>query len=166
MSANATIRNGTAADVDAVLALNQDEAKWTSNMTRAGMEALVGYACLFLVVEVDGAPAGFVIMIASDSAYPNENLAWFRERYAGFWYVDRIVISKACAGAGMGRKLYERCFEAARQNGVDQVVCEYSTEPMNEGSAAFHRAMGFTAVGRKTDIANGGKQVSMQSRPL
>jgi ribosomal protein S18 acetylase RimI-like enzyme len=44
-------------------------------------------------------------------------------------------------GDGLGQALYERFFEEARTNGRTVVRCV--TSPVNEGSLAFHEAMGF-----------------------
>ena len=148
-----------------VLALNQAEAKWTSDLSLVQLRELGGYAALFDVVEVRGNVAGLLLVMADDSAYPNANLNWFRERYARFWYVDRIVVERSAAGRGLGRILYEHCFQRAAEHDKEVLVCEYSIVPMNEGSAAFHRRMGFRDVGTRSDNASG-KRLSMQLRDL
>jgi predicted GNAT superfamily acetyltransferase len=45
-------------------------------------------------------------------------------------------------GTGLATELYERFFTVARANGRTLVRCV--TSPLNEGSIAFHRALGFT----------------------
>ena len=44
-------------------------------------------------------------------------------------------------GSGLGRALYERFFERMRGDG--RTVVHAMTSPINTGSLAFHRAMGF-----------------------
>ena len=56
-------------------------------------------------------------------------------------YVHFVGVSPSERGSGLGRELYERFFEAARAEGRRAVSCV--TSPANEGSIAFHRAIGF-----------------------
>ena len=44
-------------------------------------------------------------------------------------------------GEGIGRTLYERFFDEVREQGRSVVRCV--TSPANEGSVAFHEALGF-----------------------
>jgi ribosomal protein S18 acetylase RimI-like enzyme len=44
-------------------------------------------------------------------------------------------------GEGLGRTLYERFFDEARAQGRSVVRCV--TSPLNQGSLAFHEALGF-----------------------
>ncbi len=161
----ASIRRGQATDRDVVLALNQEEAKWTSDLDVASLARLIEYSRLFDVVTEAQVVAGFILVMTADSDYPNDNLNWFRSRGQNFWYVDRIVVSSTYAGRGFGRQLYEHLFALAKANGISSIVCEYSLAPLNEGSAAFHERLGFVEIGRRTDTANQ-KQVSMQQRKL
>ena len=52
-------------------------------------------------------------------------------------------VSPEHRGGGLGRRLYERFFEDARAAGRTRVTCV--TSPANEGSVAFHEALGFTS---------------------
>lgn len=156
------IRDGSDKDLPDVLALNQIEAKWTSDLTSTRLASLIGYANIFVVAEVEDQVGGFLIVVAGTSDYPNDNLSWFWNRIENFWYIDRIVVSQSFSGMGIGKSLYNHAFELASQQRIDAVVCEYSTVPMNEGSAAFHRRVGFEEIGIREDLANG-KVLSMQS---
>jgi ribosomal protein S18 acetylase RimI-like enzyme len=56
-------------------------------------------------------------------------------------YIHLVGIDPAYRGRGMGRELYRRFFDTARQQG-----CRYVraiTSPANTGSVQFHRRMGF-----------------------
>jgi len=55
--------------------------------------------------------------------------------------VAHVGVTPEDRGDGLGRALYERFFEEARTNGRTVVRCV--TSPVNEGSLAFHEAMGF-----------------------
>ena len=56
-------------------------------------------------------------------------------------YIHFVGVSPEHRGGGLGRRLYERFFEDARAAGRTRVTCV--TSPVNEGSVAFHEALGF-----------------------
>ena len=58
-------------------------------------------------------------------------------------YIHFVGVSPEHRCGGLGRRLYERFFEDARAAGRTRVTCV--TSPVNEGSVAFHEALGFTS---------------------
>jgi ribosomal protein S18 acetylase RimI-like enzyme len=78
------------------------------------------------VAEADGELAGFLCGFRSQT-YDDEA------------YVHFVGVDPAQRGAGLGRLLYERFFEAVRPRSVVRAV----TSPVNERSVAFHQAIGF-----------------------
>jgi predicted GNAT superfamily acetyltransferase len=94
-----------------------------------------------------------------------DELAWFRDRYRRFVYVDRIVGAAAARGRGLARALYADLFRRAEDTGHDVVVCEVNLDPPNPSSDALHAALGFAEVGR-TAIHGGRKVVRYLSRAL
>ncbi len=74
--------------------------------------------------ELLGFVCGFLSQTADDEAYIH---------FVGVTPEDR--------GEGLGRALYERFFDEARANGRSVVRCV--TSPLNQGSLAFHQALGF-----------------------
>ena len=60
---------------------------------------------------------------------------------SGEAYIHFVGVDPAWRGQGLGQALYERFFSAARARGAKSVHC--ITSPVNKGSIAFHRAMGF-----------------------
>jgi GNAT superfamily N-acetyltransferase len=56
-------------------------------------------------------------------------------------YIHFVGVDPAWRAAGLGRALYERFFDAVRALGCSEV--HGVTSPVNAGSIAFHRAMGF-----------------------
>jgi predicted GNAT superfamily acetyltransferase len=56
-------------------------------------------------------------------------------------YIHFVGVTPEDRGEGLGRTLYERFFDEASANGRTLVRCV--TSPSNEGSLAFHEAMGF-----------------------
>ena len=74
--------------------------------------------------ELLGFVCGFLSQTADDEAY-----------------IHFIGVTPEDRGDGLGRALYERFFAEARANGRTSVRCV--TSPVNQGSLAFHEAMGF-----------------------
>ena len=56
-------------------------------------------------------------------------------------YIHFVGVSPAMRGQGVGRALYRKFFDAAVARGCTEVQC--LTSPVNPGSIAFHRRMGF-----------------------
>ena len=54
-------------------------------------------------------------------------------------YIHFVGVDPAHRGRGLARELYERFFAAVAPRTIVRAV----TSPVNEGSIAFHRAMGF-----------------------
>ena len=81
--------------------------------------------------ERDGELVGFLVGLRSQSR-PGEA------------YIHFVGIHPAERGRGLGRRLYERFFAAARAQGCDLVRAV--TSPVNQGSVRFHQRMGFDIV--------------------
>jgi ribosomal protein S18 acetylase RimI-like enzyme len=56
-------------------------------------------------------------------------------------YIHFVGVRPDRRGTGLARELYDRFFAVARAHGRTLVRCV--TSPVNEGSVAFHRALGF-----------------------
>ncbi len=59
-------------------------------------------------------------------------------------YIHFVGIDPGWRGAGLGKALYARFFEAAAALGCSEVHCV--TSSANKGSIAFHAALGFEAL--------------------
>jgi len=81
-----------------------------------------------LVAEEGDELAGFVCGFLSQTA-PEEA------------YIHFVGVAPEHRGGGVGRMLYERFFDEVRDAGRSIVRCV--TSPVNEGSVAFHEALGF-----------------------
>jgi predicted GNAT superfamily acetyltransferase len=103
------------------------------------------------VAERDGELAGFLVGFLSQS-----------EPEAA--YVHFVGVSPAERGSGLGRELYERFFAVARSHGRRTVSC--ITSPWNEGSQAFHRAIGFEASEPRSDYDGPGLDRIVLTRAL
>ena len=155
------IRAATSADFESVLALNFESERFLSPLTPARLDVLHQQACLHQVIEIDGKVAAFNLALREGENYDSVNYRWFIGRYERFIYVDRVVVSGALQGRGLGRVLYESVFVLARAAGVPVVTCEYDIDPPNPTSERFHRTFGFLEVGRQP-VAGGKKVVSLQ----
>jgi ribosomal protein S18 acetylase RimI-like enzyme len=82
----------------------------------------------FVIDDEDGQLAAFLIGFLSQS---DPDAA----------YIHFVGVAPEHRGEGLGRELYERFFDEAREHGRTVVRCV--TSPANEQSVAFHRAMGF-----------------------
>ena len=145
-----------------LVALNNAHAVELSWLEPERFRHLVGQAFLAKRIGVDDA-----LLLAFDQSadYDSPNFLWFRERYARFVYVDRIVVGEQARGRGHARRLYDALFAEARRAGHERVVCEVNSQPPNPASDAFHASLGFIEVG-SGEIYNGAKTVSYLAREL
>ena len=128
----------------ALLALNNDHAVELSWADDARLRTLVATAFL---AERAGFADALLIAFDQDAKYDSPNFLWFRDRYARFVYVDRIVTSPGARGQGLARTLYGRLIERAIAANHERIVCEVNLKPPNPGSDALHRKSGFVPVG-------------------
>ena len=110
------IRRATPADFAQVLALNEDSVRFLSPMNAERLALLHGQAAYHSVVETNGQVGAFLMAHRNGSAYDSENFAWFARRYDDFFYIDRIAVSAALQGQGVGRMLYEHLFAFSRSD--------------------------------------------------
>ncbi|HVR43075.1 MAG TPA: GNAT family N-acetyltransferase [Thermoanaerobaculia bacterium] len=118
----------------------------------------------FRIAELDGAPAGFVVVLRPDADYASLNFRWFRDRYADFVYVDRIAVDAAARRRGLARALYDDVGAFALECGAPMICAEINLEPPNPASIDFHRRRGFEQVG--TLDHDEGKRVVMMVKRL
>lgn len=156
-----TIRAAAAADFPAILALNAESVHFLSPLDAARLQHLHAQAAYHRVVESDGVVVAFLFAFREGADYDSPNYRWFAQRYPEFLYIDRIVVSAAQQGRGLGALLYADLFAFARAQRVAQVTCEFDLDPPNPGSAAFHARFGFREAGTQW-LGGGKKQVSLQ----
>lgn len=150
-------------DVPFMLPLNNAHAEETSLLDEASLAELLRLA--FYARGVDRGATALLIALEHTAGYINPNFDWFKTHRESFIYLDRVIISRAARGAGLGRALYWDLFAEAKQAGHDRVVCEVNIDPPNPASEAFHAAMGFVGVGQAT-IHNGTKSVGYFEKVL
>jgi ribosomal protein S18 acetylase RimI-like enzyme len=121
-----TIRHAEADDYGRVIEVVDE---WWGGREMAAMLPklfFVHFRDTSFVAEDDGQLAGFLCGFRSQT-YDDEA------------YVHFVGVDPARRGAGVGRLLYERFFDAVSPRSVVRAV----TSPVNERSVAFHRALGF-----------------------
>ncbi len=162
MAKDIVIRNARPEDYDFILKVNEVNVEVLSPMPMERMLWLKEMSDMFVVAEVNGELAAFLIAIREGQPYDSENYVWFSEKYPQFLYIDRIVIDEPFRAAGLGRALYQAVKDRAIGTGVKVVTCEVDTIPYNETSLKFHEAMGFAEVGQQV-IRGGEIKVSLQA---
>ena len=150
------------ADLRQVFEINQDNVPKVGDLDLGRLRFIVNECAARLVVEADGAVAGFCLALAPGSSYDSINYAWFMERYPTDWYLYRVAFNASAQGKGLGSLLYtevERRLTAADATGL---TLEVNIDPPNEPSLAFHKKNGFVEVGQQTSH---GIEVSLMRKP-
>ena len=91
---------------------------------------------------------GFVVTVASGSAYGGENFGWFGVRYDAFCYLDRIVVHEDARRLGLAGRVYDEV-EARTARSAPLLALEVNSDPPNEASLAFHAGRDFEQVGER-----------------
>jgi predicted GNAT superfamily acetyltransferase len=151
------------ADLAEVLRLNQAALPAVSSLDAADLAQLRDETALALVHADDVGVQAFALLFEETANYESLNFQWFRARYAGFLYMDRIVVAPDVAGSGLGRTLYRHAAPRAVARGV-MICCEVNLEPPNPASMAFHQRLGFQVVGERGEPGSG-KRVAMMVHP-
>ena len=111
-------------DFPAIHAINQNAVPDVSSITVDELQALVKQCCYFSVAVADGEIAGFLMAMRPGQSYQSRNYRWFSERYENFVYIDRIAISPAHKGRGIGRALYADVESLAAAITAPILTCE------------------------------------------
>lgn len=104
-----------------------------------------------LVAEHGDQLAGFLVGFVSPSQ-------------PGRAYIHFVGVAPDHRGTGLGRTLYERFFEQARDAGCTSVGA--ITSHVNAGSIAFHTSMGFDVKGPIDDYDGPGQRMMAFTRAL
>ncbi len=91
---------------------------------------------------------GFILLMREKEDYDSLNYDFYNSQGVPFLYVDRIAISKNHRRKGLGRLIYQKTFEIAKELDV-KTCCEVNTQPRNDPSLKFHKSFGFEEVGTK-----------------
>lgn len=156
------IRKALKSDLDRVLEINQACLPHVSSVEYRDMEQFLEQANPFLLVEVSGKIAGFIIVLQKGLDYASLNYQFFCNNYTDFDYVDRIAIAEEFQGKKLGTALYHYLFDMSDKA---VITCEVNLNPPNPKSMEFHKALGFKQVAeQKTEAGN--KSVAMMMKKL
>lgn len=154
----------TAADLHAVLDLNESSVPHVSSIDLEQMRWFANNAFYFRVATVDGRFAGFLIGLRPGLNYGSENYRWFCENYSDFGYVDRVAVDPSARRLGVASRLYDD-FAATLRGAVSCMTCEVNVRPANESSMRYHEMHGFVKVGSQ-ETEGGSKEVAMLEKKL
>lgn len=126
-----------------ILKINHEFVHWLSPLDATELNTLLGHATY--ARQIDNA-SGVLIGYGHDVDYDHKNLAWLRNRFDGFFYIDRVIIDTVAQGKGYGKQLYADFEAEARKRGYPRLTCEVNTLPDNPGSHKFHLSLGFQAL--------------------
>lgn len=138
-----TIRAMTASDIEAVWAINQENVPAVGEETVEVLADLLSMSLFSLVAEADNVVVGFCMILGPQTQYRSPNYLYFCERYADFIYLDRVAVTSAFQGLGLGAAMYR---EVERLSGSTLFALEVNTKPRNEGSLRFHTREGFVLL--------------------
>jgi uncharacterized protein len=143
------LRPVTDQDVPDVLTLAERNVEVTTEMDQGRLTLLRSLADRFDVVDVGGAFGGFVLTFGPGSSYDSQNYRWFADRFADFYYLDRIILHEGFRRRGLGGLVYDELEAVAAEHG--RMALEVNLVPPNEPSLAFHRRRGYAEIGRLGD---------------
>lgn len=156
------IRDVSAADLPAVLALNEQSVPSMNSLTMERMRWFADTAEYFRVAEISGSMAGFLICMAPEAPYRSPNFRWLQERYRDFLYIDRVAVSTQFRRRGIAGALYRDAAGTASSR-YQMLACEVNLRPRNPESLRFHERYGFESVGTQD---HGDVEVEYMIRPL
>ena len=133
-------------DLEEIWNINQEnipEVGDVPNLDR--LKKLIDWSSHLIVVR-DNDISGFIILMREGQNYDSLNYKFFNSQSFPFLYVDRIAIKDGHRRKGLGRMIYEKTIDIAKDLDVS-TCCEVNTIPRNDPSLAFHDAFGFREVG-------------------
>ena len=156
-------------DLEPVLALNNQSVPALNPLDVPELARLVDLTMASLVAEVDGAFAGFCMVMPPGVDYASLNYSWFSAHagelgYGAFAYLDRIAVAPSARRLGVGRAFYDRLVVELQRAGAGAVL-RGERSSRNDASLAFHEAVGFREVGQQ-DTDGGAKRVSLLALDL
>ena len=157
-----TPRDALPSDFAQIVALNEESVQYLSPLTGERLSQLHSEAACHRVLESSGRVEAFLLAFREGTTYASPNYLWFTAHYPRFLYIDRVVVSRALQGRGLGRLLYEDLFAFARASRAGLVACEFDLDPPNLASRQFHAGFGFNEVGTHR-VGPAQKLVSLQA---
>lgn len=157
------LRDIEAEDLDAVWALNNSAGCSIVPIDRERMRQLFDVARYFRVAHYNGELAGFQIALSPEARYDSPNFLWFREHFADFLYIDRLVIDSRFRRHGIGRVFYADVLSFAEVR-YPILTCEVFIEPRDDVALVFFGTNGFQEVGQQ--VLSNSRRVSLMVKEM
>ncbi|HWS26125.1 MAG TPA: GNAT family N-acetyltransferase [Xanthomonadales bacterium] len=157
------LRDIEAEDLDAVWALNNSAGCSIVPIDRERMRQLFEVARYFRVAHYNGELAGFQIALSPEARYDSPNFLWFREHFADFLYIDRLVIDSRFRRHGIGRVFYADVLSFAEVR-YPILTCEVFIEPRDDVALVFFGTNGFQEVGQQ--VLSNSRRVSLMVKEM
>ena len=139
-------------DLDEILILNNQEAKWVGLEEKSFFEDYLDIP-FFYVGEENGEITSFIMAMDQSTDYDSKNFLWFRDRVKEFYYIDRVIVKPEKRGKGVGRALYNELMKKTK--GLP-ITGEVSIDPPNIESLKFHERFNFKKIG---EFSSDGKKL-------
>ena len=135
-------------DLEEIWNINQENIPEVGDVPNVDrLKKLIDWSSHLIVVR-DNDISGFIILMREGQNYDSLNYKFFNSQSFPFLYVDRIAIKDGHRRKGLGRMIYEKTIDIAKDLDVS-TCCEVNTIPRNDPSLAFHDTFGFREVGTK-----------------
>ena len=137
-----------ASDLEEIWNINQENIPEVGDVPDLErLEKLINWSSHVIVIR-ESEIAGFIILMREGQTYDSLNYDFFNSQNFPFLYVDRIAIKDGHRRKGLGRMIYKKTIDIAKDLNVE-TCCEVNTIPRNDPSLAFHSSFGFKEVGTK-----------------
>ena len=141
------IRNLTPADLALAHAWNQANTPHVNSLDFAAFSNVYGMSSHRYLIEYNGSPACFSLLMYPESLYESVNFRYFKDRFTNFLYLDRIVIAEEFRGKALATKLYKHIFAT---HAPIPICCEVNSRTPNVASTELHKKLGFRLVGEQS----------------
>jgi predicted GNAT superfamily acetyltransferase len=158
------IRPARQPDILGIVAINRAGRPGVYPLTPETVAATLASASYFVVAELHGQVAGYLIGYLAQDSCEGDEFAWFQNHLPRFLYIDQVAVAPAKRRLGVGARLYSRAASDANALGMPALVCEVNLDPPNLASAQFHAQLGFQEIAVLT--VTDGRTVSLQQKVL
>jgi hypothetical protein len=141
-------------DPGTLLELNNAAVPDVNQLDARKADWLLDHSVLARVAVVNGSAAGLVVVLPDTVALDSDYLGWFQERYQGFLYIDRVIVTPETRHHGIATRLYREVDDLALAR-EQAIASDAYCQPPNVASLAFHQKMGYLEVGRQFSASEG-----------
>ena len=158
-SANENLGNDL---LNQILELNQNNLPALGGIIDLDALSLLYQQSKFCIYKIwEGQLVAFALIMDQSSKYQSPNYLYFKNKYKGFLYIDRIAVSATFQRMGIGHSIYQELFSKTSKLSIP-LCCEVNTFPVNQPSLDFHKKNLFQTI---EEISFGKKKVAMLVKP-